>query len=458
MSAILAFSAMHLAEETNSPDVMNLVYHHRGAALNGLHTAVGELTEEDKSDACLAASLLLSWQASEWTGWLSLTQGTSAVSIRAKQRRARSRSQLLSHMEPWKDNSPLAFFVETHCIFKAPTFMPPTFGSGGLMAPLLPDDDQSLQEAIHALRQLLAYLQGDAQLRQFVEEILRTAEEVDLSSRTTREDQLFEKLQFLRMRILWAPIGLLQSFDQSNLKLLVIAHLYAVAMAVDASLPELNGAAFGPLVSGPIEDMDRRIRFTSPQSFDSSSPLDELMSFPRRMTSKNQQTRGSVVGSTGVPDPLMPGQQSPGFGFGGLSLDSAPHTPNFPPTFPLFGGNISQEDLSVPPSPFLSSYVPHAGLPAPDPASRRHSALINHSRPNSISLDRRSFSALGYREDSPAYSPAGYASPAHSYVESDRGSVFGDGSPVPTWGQLAQPQTTFTYDDSFDKGKGKSMG
>lgn len=321
------------------------------------------------------------------------------------------------------------------------------------MAPLLPDDDQSLQEAIHAVRQLLAYLQNDAHLRQFVEEILRTAEEIDVCSRTTREDQLFEKLQFLRSRILWSPITLLQSSEHSSLNLLVIANLYAVAMGVDASLPELNGAAFGSLVGSSIDDIDRRIRFSSPQSFDSSSPFDELMLFPRKMASKHQQNHvGSVVGSTGMPEQLLPGQQSP-YGFGGLNLDSAPHTPNFPPTYPIFAGNISQEDLSVPPSPFLSSYVPHQQ----DAGSRRHSALINHSRPNSISLDRRSFSALGYREDSPAYSPAGYGSPAHSYVDSDRGSVFGEGSPVPTWGVPALGTGNFSFDDSMEKNKQKSM-
>ena len=330
-------------------------------------------------------------------------------------------------MEPWKDTSPLAYFVENQVIFRPRTFMPPTMS--GLMAPLLPEDDQSLQEAIHALRQLLVFLQNDVGLRHFVEEILRTAEEIEISSRTTREDQLFEKLQFLRMRLLWAPISLMQSLDQANMNLIAVAHLYAVAMAVDASLPELNGAAFGTLTGAPIEEIDRRIRFSSPPNLETPSAYDELMHFPRRMASKQNAAHGSVVGSTGLADPILGGQQSP-FSFGNLHADSAPHTPNFPPSFPMFTGNISVEDLSVPPSPFLSSYVPQQL-----PGSRRHSGLVeNHSRPSSMNFDRRSFSALGYnREESPAYSPAGYGSPAHSYVDSDRGSVFGEGSPVPTW-------------------------
>lgn len=81
MSAILAFSAQHLAMETNSTEVLNLAYHHRGIALSGLHTAVGTFSEGN-AEATLAAGVLLSWQASEWGGWLSLVQGTTTVSLR----------------------------------------------------------------------------------------------------------------------------------------------------------------------------------------------------------------------------------------------------------------------------------------------------------------------------------------------------------------------------------------
>ena len=65
MSAILAFSATHMAWITRSIETNNLAYHHRGIALKGLQAAIGEFSE-DNSDAALAASVLLSWQASDW--------------------------------------------------------------------------------------------------------------------------------------------------------------------------------------------------------------------------------------------------------------------------------------------------------------------------------------------------------------------------------------------------------
>ena len=65
MSALLALSASHLAWQTKNAETMNLAYHHRGVALKGLHEAIGAFSREN-SDAILAASMLLSWQATEW--------------------------------------------------------------------------------------------------------------------------------------------------------------------------------------------------------------------------------------------------------------------------------------------------------------------------------------------------------------------------------------------------------
>ena len=65
MSALLALSASHLAWQTKNGDTENLAYHHRGVALKGLHEAIGAFSR-DNSEAILAASMLLSWQATEW--------------------------------------------------------------------------------------------------------------------------------------------------------------------------------------------------------------------------------------------------------------------------------------------------------------------------------------------------------------------------------------------------------
>jgi hypothetical protein len=66
MHALLALSAAHLAWLTECPLTGNMAYEHRGIALKGLHDAIGQFSRQN-SDAVLAASLLLSWQATEWS-------------------------------------------------------------------------------------------------------------------------------------------------------------------------------------------------------------------------------------------------------------------------------------------------------------------------------------------------------------------------------------------------------
>jgi len=65
MHALLAFSAMHIAFLTGCPLVGSMAYEHKGIALKGLQEAISSFSRET-SDAILAASLVLSWQATDW--------------------------------------------------------------------------------------------------------------------------------------------------------------------------------------------------------------------------------------------------------------------------------------------------------------------------------------------------------------------------------------------------------
>lgn len=56
---------MHFAYMTGCPAVGNMAYEHRGIALKGLQEAIDTFSRET-SDAILAASLVLSWQATDW--------------------------------------------------------------------------------------------------------------------------------------------------------------------------------------------------------------------------------------------------------------------------------------------------------------------------------------------------------------------------------------------------------
>jgi hypothetical protein len=65
MHALLALSATHIAWLTDDRQVNQMAYEHRGQAITGLQAAIGTFSKEN-SDAVLAASLLLSWQSTDW--------------------------------------------------------------------------------------------------------------------------------------------------------------------------------------------------------------------------------------------------------------------------------------------------------------------------------------------------------------------------------------------------------
>ncbi|MCJ1435635.1 hypothetical protein MMC27_005010 [Xylographa pallens] len=436
MSAILAFSATHLASMTNSVETKNLAYHHRGVALSGLHGAIGSFSEAN-SDPILAASILLSWQASDWRGWTSLMQGISTV---------------VSLMDAWKGNSALALYVENNVLSQPRSFARPSAATTNV--PLLPEDDRSLQQAIDTLQLVQKYLSTNHQLRACVDDLLQSAREIEGDSAKIPAPQLFEKLQAFRSRLLWLPIALFKRAENLSLNLLVIAHLYAVGLAIDSSIPELNGAAFGVLVTAPIEEIDRKLRFSqSPTSQQTNHPqIADMMQFPRELASRTRFYHLSLVS---LSDALQPGPQSP-FGFQNLRIDSAPGTPSFPGTFPMFS-NRSTEDLSVPPSPFLlhQSYNN-------SPTSQRHSQVYEQSaRPMSIH-ENRTYSGSNFTGGSPAYSPS--YSPAPTFVEDEHNYNFEESSAdyhggfvTPTiWTEDLGPDLPFRdylHDESREKRK-----
>ena len=65
MHAMLAFSAMHICFLSDCPKAGSLAFEYRGRAFSGLHEAIDSFSPET-SDAILAASLVLSWQATDW--------------------------------------------------------------------------------------------------------------------------------------------------------------------------------------------------------------------------------------------------------------------------------------------------------------------------------------------------------------------------------------------------------
>ncbi|KAL8873871.1 MAG: hypothetical protein Q9174_000726 [Haloplaca sp. 1 TL-2023] len=388
MSAVLGLSATHLAWVTKSQETSNLAYLHRGVALKGLHDAIGHFSQES-SDAILAASILLSWQ-------------------------------VLSSMNQWRETSMFASFIDTH----------PGFFSSRLpvhTSPFL--DDQALLTAIDGLERLSIRLTNSPAVANPLKDMLDLAQSVLSYSATMQSEQIFTKLLPLRSWLFWTPVALLASHEAKATDLVLLAQLYAVALAVDFSLPELRGAALGSLAASPIEQVDHRLRYDLmplPQvaSELGSAGIEEAMDFPKSIAVRYQLEMSKALR---LPQRQWSAQHSP-YGLQHLGLASSPGTPSFSPgtplglpvgyktSFPSASSYSAEEyDLSTPASPFLRHDTP---------ASRRHSQLIEASPKlqDESSFDKRSIHSYSFPSTSPACSS--------SFLEDDHHAPFQAQSPA----------------------------
>ncbi|KAF6522868.1 hypothetical protein HZS61_014396 [Fusarium oxysporum f. sp. conglutinans] len=262
MHALLAFSAMHIAFLTDCPLVGSMAYEHRGIALKGLQEAIGSFSRET-SDAILAASLVLSWQATDWRSWTQLMQGTSSV---------------IDAMDPWKHESQFGDFIAESSTF--PT-APPSPGKDHRPSQPRPEDLEAYQRTLEQIQKVEAHLKyhkEDTTQIQHLIGFLRGSRKI---SPTLSIAQQFERLQPLRKWLFWMPVGYLQNYHGSPNSLVIIAYLYTVALLMERLFPEIGAAYFGSLSISPVEEIARRLMSINVSGVGSEmqTPL-TLMEFP----------------------------------------------------------------------------------------------------------------------------------------------------------------------------------
>ncbi|RYP07775.1 hypothetical protein DL765_009019 [Monosporascus sp. GIB2] len=263
MHALLAFSAMHIAFLTDCPLVGNMAYEHRGIALKGLQEAIG-LFSRETSDAVLAASLVLSWQATDWRSWTQLMQGTSTV---------------IDAMEPWKHESQFGEFIAESSTF--PTAPPSPTPDHKPNQPRK-EDLEAFQRTINQLSKVEAHLKQnkeDTKLIQQLTSFMKGARKI--TPIQSISDQ-FDRLQPLRTWLFWLPVMCLKQNGVSPSALVVIAHYYTAAILMERLFPEIGAAYFGSLSIGPVEEIARRllsINVSGSLEGDVQTPL-TLMEFP----------------------------------------------------------------------------------------------------------------------------------------------------------------------------------
>ncbi|KAF2194480.1 hypothetical protein K469DRAFT_547784 [Zopfia rhizophila CBS 207.26] len=300
MHSILAFSASHLAWISQSSETRNLAFHHAGVALKGLHEGIANFTKAN-SDAVLASSLLLAWQATDWRGWASLVTGTKTV---------------INAMQPWRHESLFADYIAEHSPMPNKSFMNP-IGS--------PISQEARREHLgiisdiqSSLQRLQPYLSRHDQEGKWVDQLRGYIERLRASSPPQTAEEQFSQLYALRKWLFWVPISLLAAKRGDVTVLVVLGHFYATALALEPLFPDIGSTFCANLALRPLQEITQVVGGYQDQSYDQrTQAVSYLIQFPSDIASSYKSRRDWARQQAGDAKPV---QQSP-YGLETLNLD-----------------------------------------------------------------------------------------------------------------------------------------
>lgn len=374
MSAVLAFSASHLAYLTGSKETENLSYRHRGVAFKGLQNAIGTFSKAN-CNSILAASILLSWQATDWASLASLQRGMSSV---------------LDSMHPyWKETSDIAQFLEDQRALRSFNMnLNPTYLSGATR--YQGDDLERIDASIADLQMIQRQVQHIPEYYERIYELLNFVKQLRNDMPIQSPEKAFERLQPLRTWLFWLPTKMLTGGERDLGALSILAQFYSTALALEPLFPEIEGSHLGCMAITPIENIDAILlaRKSSIPFTPGAQLAASLMEFPRHIMTDYK----SCIEWSQPVQPMnhfVTSPPSPYHHFHDISYETrAPYTPSIhsPPTF------------AVPTPPFHAQHIygSHPNLSA----AYVSSPLSSEGGDESLS----DYSRPGVLEHSPAFS------------------------------------------------------
>ena len=201
-------------------------------------------------------------------------------------------STVIDAMHPWKHESEFSGFMEEGEIF-----------TGGTQRAPIADPQRDLHVVSHVCKSLYPlrdHFQGkDEELRrleELVDFVQRLSERVPVHS----AEEQFELLHPLRTWLFFLPIDFLRKGQQDASVMVLLAHFYGVALAVEPLFPAVGAAYFGTMSVGPIEHIHRTLVKRMPSALALMTfPLEMVSHFRQRMDWRRAQAGSHAAGGVG---------------------------------------------------------------------------------------------------------------------------------------------------------------
>jgi hypothetical protein len=197
-------------------------------------------------------------------------------------------------MQPWRHESLFADYITEHTPMPDRHFMNP------INTPMSLDarrDHLNALNDIHAsLQRLQPYMSQQDQETKWVDQLKGYLDRLRASSVPETPEEQFNQLYALRKWLFWIPISLLAAKRGDVNVLIVLAHFYATALALEPMFPDVASIFVADLSLQPLEDIIRTIQ--TYQDYDSrvqtmsylvQVPIDLVSSYKTRRQWARQQ-------------------------------------------------------------------------------------------------------------------------------------------------------------------------
>lgn len=219
-------------------------------------------------------------------------------------------------MQPWRHESLFADYIAEHTPMPNRHFMNP------ISTPISPETRNqhinALTDISASLQRLQPYLNRNDQETKWVDQLKGYLDRLRVSPQPQTPEEQFNQLYALRKWLFWVPISLLAAKCGDINVLVVLAHFYATALALEPMFPDVASVLVADLSLQPLEDIVKVVQAYQDPRFDSRmQTMSYLVQFPIDMVSTYKTRREWTRQQTTNISPL----QQPSYALESINLD-----------------------------------------------------------------------------------------------------------------------------------------
>jgi hypothetical protein len=182
-------------------------------------------------------------------------------------------------MQPWRHESLFADYIAEH------TPMPNRHFMNTISTPITQEarrEHLTTLVDIHAsLQRLQPYLVRNEQESKWVDQLKGYLDRLRVSNEPQTPEEQFNQLYALRKWLFWVPISLLAAKRGDVNVLVVLAHFYATALALEPMFPDVASVFVADLSLRPLEEINHLVQgFQDPRYDSRIQTMSYLVQFP----------------------------------------------------------------------------------------------------------------------------------------------------------------------------------